>query len=146
VLYHAKAEMHTVVNNTGACPLVSFCSRADVNIIIYVWITAISVAEFPSKQLCFSGGKIREYHSKLPRIKFLLAELYRVFLQSLRERSQRIYLNNTIILCISDLKFTSIKLPDRFPAPPDFLRSGGFGTVSTQPLEYNWGATIAAPI
>jgi hypothetical protein len=29
----------------------------------------------------------------------------------------------------------------RFPAPPDFLRSSGSGTGSTQPHEYNWGAT-----
>jgi hypothetical protein len=33
------------------------------------------------------------------------------------------------------------KLRVRFPALPDFLRSSGFGTGSTQPLEYNWGAT-----
>jgi hypothetical protein len=29
----------------------------------------------------------------------------------------------------------------RFPALPDFLRSGGSGTGSTQPCEYNSGAT-----
>jgi hypothetical protein len=29
----------------------------------------------------------------------------------------------------------------RFPALPDFLRSSGSGTGSTQPREYNWGAT-----
>jgi hypothetical protein len=29
----------------------------------------------------------------------------------------------------------------RFPALPDFLRSRGSGTVSTQPREDNWGAT-----
>jgi hypothetical protein len=29
----------------------------------------------------------------------------------------------------------------RFPALPDFLRSSGSGTASTQPREYNWGAT-----
>jgi hypothetical protein len=29
----------------------------------------------------------------------------------------------------------------RFPALPDFLRSSGPGTGSTQPREYNWGAT-----
>jgi hypothetical protein len=29
----------------------------------------------------------------------------------------------------------------RFPALPDFLRSSGSGTESTQPGEYNWGAT-----
>jgi hypothetical protein len=29
----------------------------------------------------------------------------------------------------------------RFPGLPDFLRSSGSGTGSTQPLEYNWGAT-----
>jgi hypothetical protein len=28
----------------------------------------------------------------------------------------------------------------RFPALPDFLRSSGSGTGSTQPREYNWGA------
>jgi hypothetical protein len=28
-----------------------------------------------------------------------------------------------------------------FPALPDFLRSSGSGTGSTQPREYNWGAT-----
>jgi hypothetical protein len=27
-----------------------------------------------------------------------------------------------------------------FPALPDFLRSSGSGTGSTQPCEYNWGA------
>jgi hypothetical protein len=29
----------------------------------------------------------------------------------------------------------------RFPAPPDFLRSSGSGTGSTQTREYNWGGT-----
>jgi hypothetical protein len=29
----------------------------------------------------------------------------------------------------------------RFPALPDFLRSSGSGTGSTQPREYNWRAT-----
>jgi hypothetical protein len=29
----------------------------------------------------------------------------------------------------------------RFPALPDYLRSSGSGTGSTQPCEYNWGAT-----
>jgi hypothetical protein len=29
----------------------------------------------------------------------------------------------------------------RFPALPDFLRRSGSGTASTQPREYNWGAT-----
>jgi hypothetical protein len=29
----------------------------------------------------------------------------------------------------------------RFPAVPDFLRSSGSGTGSTQPCEDNWGAT-----
>jgi hypothetical protein len=29
----------------------------------------------------------------------------------------------------------------RFPALSDFLRSSGSGTGSTQPREYNWGAT-----
>jgi hypothetical protein len=29
----------------------------------------------------------------------------------------------------------------RFPALQEFLRSSGSGTVSTQPREYNWGAT-----
>jgi hypothetical protein len=29
----------------------------------------------------------------------------------------------------------------RFPVLPDFLRSSGSGTGSTQPREYNWGAT-----
>jgi len=37
----------------------------------------------------------------------------------------------------------------RSPALPDFLSSSGFGTVSTQPREVNWGATwmkkVAAP-
>jgi hypothetical protein len=31
--------------------------------------------------------------------------------------------------------------PGRFTALPDFLRSSGSGTGSTQPREYNWGAT-----
>jgi hypothetical protein len=30
----------------------------------------------------------------------------------------------------------------RFPALPDFLTSSGFGTGSTQPREYNRGATL----
>jgi hypothetical protein len=38
----------------------------------------------------------------------------------------------------------------RFPALPDFLRSNGSGTGSTQPREYNWGATwkekVGAPV
>jgi hypothetical protein len=29
----------------------------------------------------------------------------------------------------------------RFPALPDFLRSSGSGTGSSQPREYEWGAT-----
>jgi hypothetical protein len=32
------------------------------------------------------------------------------------------------------------RLRVRFPALPDFLRSNGFGTGSTQPREYNWEA------
>jgi hypothetical protein len=31
--------------------------------------------------------------------------------------------------------------PVRFPALPDFLKSSGSGTGSTQPREYSWGAT-----
>jgi hypothetical protein len=30
----------------------------------------------------------------------------------------------------------------RFPALPDFLRSSGSGTGSTQTREYNWGAAL----
>jgi hypothetical protein len=36
---------------------------------------------------------------------------------------------------------TSPEVWVRFPALPDILRSGGDGTGSTQPHEYNWGAT-----
>jgi hypothetical protein len=35
---------------------------------------------------------------------------------------------------------TDIEVRVRFPALPDFLRSSGFGTGSTQPRECNWGA------
>jgi hypothetical protein len=35
----------------------------------------------------------------------------------------------------------------RFPALPDFLRSSGSGTWSTQPREYNWRAEkVSAPV
>jgi hypothetical protein len=34
-----------------------------------------------------------------------------------------------------------IQRSGRFSALPDFLRSSGSGTGSTQPREYNWGAT-----
>jgi hypothetical protein len=35
----------------------------------------------------------------------------------------------------------SPEVPVRFPVLPDFLRSSGSSTGSTQPREYNWGAT-----
>jgi hypothetical protein len=40
--------------------------------------------------------------------------------------------------------FGVVRVPgyrSRFPALSDFLRSSGSGTWSTQPSEYNWGAT-----
>jgi hypothetical protein len=41
----------------------------------------------------------------------------------------------------SELLVTDPEVRVLFPALPDFLRSCGSGTVSTQPREYNWGAT-----
>jgi hypothetical protein len=41
----------------------------------------------------------------------------------------------------TELLSTDPEIRLRFPALPDFLRSSGFGTESTQPREYNWGAT-----
>jgi hypothetical protein len=42
----------------------------------------------------------------------------------------------------SELMATDPEVRVRFPALPDFLRSGGSGTGPTQPREYNWGATV----
>jgi hypothetical protein len=36
---------------------------------------------------------------------------------------------------------TDLEVRVLFPALPDFLKSSGSGTGSTQPREYNWGAT-----
>jgi hypothetical protein len=41
----------------------------------------------------------------------------------------------------SEFQATDPEVRVRFPELPDFLRSSGFGTGSTQPREYNWGAT-----
>jgi hypothetical protein len=41
----------------------------------------------------------------------------------------------------SEFLATDPEVRDRLPALPDFLRSSGSGTGSTQPREYNWGAT-----
>jgi hypothetical protein len=50
--------------------------------------------------------------------------------------------------CLDHLCGLVVRVPDyrsrgrvRFTAVPDFLRSSGSGTGSTQPLEYNWGTT-----
>jgi hypothetical protein len=40
----------------------------------------------------------------------------------------------------SEFLATDPEVRVRFPALPDFLRSSGSGTGSTQPREYNWGA------
>jgi hypothetical protein len=41
----------------------------------------------------------------------------------------------------SEFLATDPEVRVRFPTQPDFLRSSGSGTGSTQPREYNWGAT-----
>jgi hypothetical protein len=41
----------------------------------------------------------------------------------------------------SEFLATDSEVRVRFPALPDFLRSNGSGKGSTQPHEYNWGAT-----
>jgi hypothetical protein len=41
----------------------------------------------------------------------------------------------------SEFLATDPEVRVRFPALPDFLRSSGSGTGSTQSREYNWGAT-----
>jgi hypothetical protein len=41
----------------------------------------------------------------------------------------------------SEFLTTDPEVRVRFPALPDFLSSSGSGTGSTQPREYNWGAT-----
>jgi hypothetical protein len=41
-----------------------------------------------------------------------------------------------------DVLATDPEVRVRFPALPDFLRSNGSGTVSTQPREYNLGAAL----
>jgi hypothetical protein len=41
----------------------------------------------------------------------------------------------------SEFLATDPEVQVRFPELPDFLRHGGSGTGSTQPREYNWGAT-----
>jgi hypothetical protein len=53
-----------------------------------------------------------------------------------------LYLSNRS-LCVywSEFLATDPEVWVRFPAPPDFLRSSGSGMGSTQPHEYNWGAT-----
>jgi hypothetical protein len=40
----------------------------------------------------------------------------------------------------SEFLATDPEVRVRFPSLPDFLRSSGSGTVSTQPREHNWGA------
>jgi hypothetical protein len=47
------------------------------------------------------------------------------------------------ILCGLLVEFlaTDPEIRVRFPVLPDLLRSSGYGTRSTEPREYNWGAT-----
>jgi hypothetical protein len=51
-------------------------------------------------------------------------------------------------LCGLVFPATDPEIRVRFPALPDFLRSSGSGTGSTQPREYNWGVTwkVAVPV
>jgi hypothetical protein len=49
--------------------------------------------------------------------------------------------HHTPIFSPSEFLATDPEVRVRFPPLPDFLRSSGSGTGSTQPREYNWGAT-----
>jgi hypothetical protein len=47
----------------------------------------------------------------------------------------------TSVVQWSEFLATDPEVRVRFPALPDFLRNSGSGMVSTQPREYNLGAT-----
>jgi hypothetical protein len=55
-------------------------------------------------------------------------EVSRISTKSLLERTASV---------VVEFLATYLEVRVRFPAPPDFLRSSGSGTGSTQPREYN---------
>jgi hypothetical protein len=62
--------------------------------------------------------------------------------QSLKRRVYQIYLRQWTYLYNTLIdRLCGLVVRVRFPALPDFLRSSGSGTGSTQPREDNWGGT-----
>jgi hypothetical protein len=57
------------------------------------------------------------------------------------QRKRLVEISAIINLLLSEFLATDPEVRVRFPGLPDFLRSSGSGTGSTQPREYNWGAT-----
>jgi hypothetical protein len=52
------------------------------------------------------------------------------------------YTQTASVIYWSESLATEPEVRVRFSALPDYLRSSGSGTRSTQPREYNWGATL----
>jgi hypothetical protein len=100
---------------------------------LFVFLFGLGLFDHPSLD-CHHPNHHHPHHSFLKRLKSTVMKQTCIFFSC-----------NTVILeADADAMGSWIQIQRsriRFPALPDFLRSSGSGTGSTQPCEDNWGAT-----